>query len=222
MIYKHVLKGCSPTPLAHYLKALGLLRLVSEQKDSTCRGAWIDDHFVLATTLNREELKRFFLEEYEPTAMLAPWNGASGFYRTWDEKGKKLRNSKNGEALVSLVKRSGSRWNQWKIGYDNAIQLVAPIAKKVDISRLPTKERKALLVLPLGNCGSIYLVIDKGEGKESIQKMMTWANSMNPFYSSAMTAMEDGNTRLSGVRVAMMGQSTTQQDIWKILLRAIY
>jgi CRISPR-associated protein Csx17 len=60
MIYKHVLKGCQPTPLAHYLKALGILRLVAEQKDPACRGAWIDDHFVLATKLTKDELECFF------------------------------------------------------------------------------------------------------------------------------------------------------------------
>ncbi|HOX50170.1 MAG TPA: type I-U CRISPR-associated protein Csx17, partial [Fibrobacteria bacterium] len=79
-IHRHLLEGCTPTPLAHYLKALGVLRLVSQQKDKNCRGAWIDDHFVLATELSREELERFFLEEYKPTAILDPWNGGSGFY----------------------------------------------------------------------------------------------------------------------------------------------
>lgn len=84
MIHKHVLEGCRPTPLAHYLKALGILRLVSQQKDKNCRGAWIDDRFVLATTLTREELERFFLEEYRPTAFVSPWNKGSGFYQKDD------------------------------------------------------------------------------------------------------------------------------------------
>ncbi len=75
-----VLDGCRPTPLAHYLKALGVLRLVSEQKDPTARGFWRNDRFVLRTTLSEEELERFFLEEYRPTPIVAPWNGGSGFY----------------------------------------------------------------------------------------------------------------------------------------------
>ena len=33
-MHLHVLKGCSPAPLANYLKALGILRLVGEQADS--------------------------------------------------------------------------------------------------------------------------------------------------------------------------------------------
>jgi CRISPR-associated protein Csx17 len=78
--YVHALHGCAPTPLAHYLKALGVLRLVSEQADPEVRGAWVDDGFRLVTKLTREELITFFAEKYEPTPLLSPWNGGSGFY----------------------------------------------------------------------------------------------------------------------------------------------
>jgi CRISPR-associated protein Csx17 len=76
----HTLGGCAPTPLAHYLKALGILRLVGQQKDPEVRAHWQQDDFVLITRLTREDIERFFLEEYAPTPMLTPWNGGSGFY----------------------------------------------------------------------------------------------------------------------------------------------
>lgn len=79
-IHIHHLTGCAPAPLAHYLKALGILRLVAEQKDPAARGWWQDEHAVLATTMDEEELLRFFLQEYEPSPLVAPWNGGSGFY----------------------------------------------------------------------------------------------------------------------------------------------
>ena len=60
-IHFHTLTGCSPTPLAHYLKALGILRLVSEQADPSARGAWRDEAFILATKLSADELTDFFL-----------------------------------------------------------------------------------------------------------------------------------------------------------------
>lgn len=78
--YEHVLEGCRPVPLAHYLKALGVLRLVGEQADPDARGFWRRDRFVLRTALDAEGLERFFLEEYAPTPIVAPWNGGSGFY----------------------------------------------------------------------------------------------------------------------------------------------
>ncbi|MEO5377335.1 MAG: type I-U CRISPR-associated protein Csx17 [Magnetococcus sp. DMHC-6] len=87
MVHKHLLTGCTPTPLGHYLKALGTLRLVAEQKDSKACGYWRDDTFVLQTHLDWEALERFFLEEYRPTPILAPWNGGSGFYPKDNKEG---------------------------------------------------------------------------------------------------------------------------------------
>ncbi|MBI5329417.1 MAG: type I-U CRISPR-associated protein Csx17 [Betaproteobacteria bacterium] len=73
------LAGCTPTPLAHYLKALGVFRLLAEQKDPEAKACWQGEQFVLHTRLTREELARFFLEEYRPTPILSPWNGRAGY-----------------------------------------------------------------------------------------------------------------------------------------------
>ena len=73
------LSGCAPVPLAHYLKALGILRLVSEQKDPKATGRWHRDQFVLTSILHREALLKFFLEEYQPTPIVVPWSGGDYF-----------------------------------------------------------------------------------------------------------------------------------------------
>ena len=75
-----VLAGCAPTPLASYLKALGIFRLVAEQKDKGVKACWRDEAFVLDTHLTNEELVRFFLDEYRPSPIISPWNAGSGFY----------------------------------------------------------------------------------------------------------------------------------------------
>lgn len=76
------LGGCRPDSLAGYLKALGVLRLVAEQKDPEALGWWQGEEFVLASSIpSREELVRFFAEEYRPTPIVAPWNKDSGFYQ---------------------------------------------------------------------------------------------------------------------------------------------
>lgn len=75
------LAGCAPTPLASYLKALGVFRLVSEQADPSARGFWRNEAFVLSTVLVREQLAEFFLARYEPTPLIDPWNGGSGFLK---------------------------------------------------------------------------------------------------------------------------------------------
>lgn len=79
-LHEHRLAGCRPVPLAHYLKALGILRLVAEQADPQARGSWQGETFVLHTRLDRPALEAFFLHAYRPTPILAPWNGGSGFY----------------------------------------------------------------------------------------------------------------------------------------------
>ena len=72
MIHIHELGGCAPAPLAHYLKALGGLRLVADQADDNVRGWWEVDRFRLASKLSREELEEFFLRDYQPTPMFNP------------------------------------------------------------------------------------------------------------------------------------------------------
>ena len=82
-----VLDGCAPTPLASYLKALGVLRLLSspsnnvdgEAADPHVRGWWENERFHLRTTLSRDDILSFFLEDYAPSPIIAPWNGRAGF-----------------------------------------------------------------------------------------------------------------------------------------------
>jgi CRISPR-associated protein Csx17 len=74
------LAGCTATPFGGYLKALGILRLVSEQADKQARGWWVGEVFAIESSLNEEDLSAFFIDRYAPTPILAPWNGGSGFY----------------------------------------------------------------------------------------------------------------------------------------------
>jgi CRISPR-associated protein Csx17 len=76
----HRLDGCAPTPLASYLKALGVLRLVAEQLDPAVRGWWQGERFLLVSQKHEDELLDFFLTSYAPTPFVAPWNKGSGFY----------------------------------------------------------------------------------------------------------------------------------------------
>ena len=65
--------------MAGYLKALAVFRLVSEQSDAQARGWWRENTFCLESRLDEAQLTNFFLNEYRPTAIVAPWNGGSGF-----------------------------------------------------------------------------------------------------------------------------------------------
>ena len=82
------LNGCESTPLLAYLKALGIFRLVASPAnnvggtaaDPNVCGCWANGHFLLRSRLDNEMLLKFFLEDYMPSPIIAPWNGGSGFY----------------------------------------------------------------------------------------------------------------------------------------------
>ncbi|MDZ7781134.1 MAG: type I-U CRISPR-associated protein Csx17 [Gemmatimonadota bacterium] len=133
------LDGCRPTPLASYLKALGVLRLVSEQADGEARGWWERDVFHLESSLGTEELRRFFLTTYEPTPILGPWNGGSGFYPK-DAMGRK--------ALARITQGRAQRLAVLR----DAIQAVQRVVEQKGFEERPsTKEGKAELVTGLRN-----------------------------------------------------------------------
>jgi CRISPR-associated protein Csx17 len=76
-----VLAGCVPQVLAGYLKALGVHRLVAEQLDPAALSYWDHDgRFHLVSTADRDALLAFFVDSYQPTPIVTPWNGGSGFY----------------------------------------------------------------------------------------------------------------------------------------------
>lgn len=105
------LAGCSPTPLASYLKALGLLRLIASPTssvsgtaaDSEVRGWWEDECFHVHTGLDTEALTRFFLEDYAPSPIIAPWNRGSRFYPGDTKKGLKPFANSNVAPRFSLI-----------------------------------------------------------------------------------------------------------------------
>ena len=125
-----VLEGCTATPLAGYLKALGALRLLSTKYPET-RGAWRSDRFVLATSLDREGIEQFFLNDYAPTPIMAPWNGGSGFY----EKDNK-------DALLCIARSQDPRLRV----YQTTLALAESALAGYDRSASPKNEDKARLL----------------------------------------------------------------------------
>ncbi len=97
------LRGCTPEPLMSYLKALGIFRLVAEQTDPQARAWWANDTFFLRSTLDREELTAFFLDEYRPTPIVSPWNGGSGFFPP----------ASTTKAMNTILEVESSRFQLW-------------------------------------------------------------------------------------------------------------
>ena len=135
------LRGCAPAPLASYLKALGVLRLIAspanhvsgEAADPHARGWWENECFHLRTTLSRDALLHFFLHDYAPSPIIAPWNGRAGFLEgdageTSTRGGAVLmRNVENSTCRrLELMRRTvGSLRNNAHLGEYNRLRALA-------------------------------------------------------------------------------------------------
>lgn len=137
-----ILDGCTAEPLMGYLKASGVLRLVTEQAEADTCGSWRDGAFVLETTLDRCGLLRLFLEEFSPTPLLAPWNGGSGFYtkldldRFLESAGKEVA-FKGREAVdaINMIEASDSRrLARYREQIRDTKRALANLAEKVDFA----------------------------------------------------------------------------------------
>src|ERR1043166_9649347 len=74
-----ILNGCAPVPLARYLKALGVLNVLSKQGAQPVRCIWSNRTFSLETDFSESALIRFFLESYVPSPVVVPWSGSDFF-----------------------------------------------------------------------------------------------------------------------------------------------
>ncbi|MHB1530375.1 MAG: type I-G CRISPR-associated protein Cas8g1/Csx17 [Acidiferrobacteraceae bacterium] len=165
-IHELVLEGCSPTPLGGYLKALGVLRLLDEQRPKwAARGAWREDRFVLMSTAfsgdfnaDRQLVQSFFLDEYCPTPIVAPWNGGSGFYFqegklnerdpvTGKKKKTGVRNQPT-EATKTVEKVLASTCNRFS-EFRAVLQLAKSVVSECGFQEAPKEEEKRDLIQKL-------------------------------------------------------------------------
>lgn len=122
-----VLEGCRPVPIAGYLKALGVLRLLTLGPDPRVRGGWRGERFVLHTRLDEEAVLDFFLHDWAPTPFVAPWNGGGGFFP-----------KDNREAIDALRGSLAARFAP----YRQAIAVAQEVLGRLGIDEKASKEQK--------------------------------------------------------------------------------
>lgn len=152
------LTGCAPLPLAHYLKALGVLRLVSEQRDPRAAGYWKNDTFHLVSAVDRDALADFFLKNYCPTPIVAPWNGGSGFYFQETKlaqkdpvTGQKIKTGERTQptAATAVVERILTSSNERFAEYQKAIRVAKGALQKLQLIEAPQGSAKDELIFIL-------------------------------------------------------------------------
>lgn len=131
------LPGCGSRPLIGYLKALGLLRIVARQVDSSVRGRWKGTAFELRTTLSEDELREFLVRDFQPAPVLSPWNGGSGFYPH--------ANTTAVNALAAIEHAEGERFE----AYRSLISQTRNILADLGVSEKPADAEKEAMVRAL-------------------------------------------------------------------------
>ncbi|MGB0714107.1 MAG: type I-G CRISPR-associated protein Cas8g1/Csx17, partial [Gammaproteobacteria bacterium] len=96
-----ILSGCTPSPLAHYLKGLGVLRVLS-QFDPSIRAAWSGEYLVVSSAYDQEAVVGYLLNDYAPTPVMAPWNGGSGFFAKDNKKALQAISSGDAPRLANM------------------------------------------------------------------------------------------------------------------------
>ncbi len=195
------LPGCRPLPLAAYLKGLGVFRLVSEQRDPEARCFWQNEQFVLQTSLTKEQLEGFFLNEYKPSPIMAPWNGGSGFYPKDNER-----------ALKKIESSQAKRFS----AYQTCLAEIRSHLRLINLNAKPEKKKdKAYLLEQLRN-------IMPEEALEWLDAVFLLSESGPKYPPLLGTGGNDGRfeftnnfmQRLMEVFSSKTGQPTNQAASW--------
>jgi CRISPR-associated protein Csx17 len=142
--------GCSPVPMAHYLKALGILRTIVEDRDDgdpEARGYWQEDVFHIISRFEKESLLRYFLECYKPTPIVSPWNGRGGFLEGEEDDDP----SRMGARMIqSFGSTSAPRFSKYKdviaiININSTVKelnILRALRKKLDAEKKKLEKRR--------------------------------------------------------------------------------
>lgn len=193
----HHLRGCSPESLAHYLKALGILKIVGV-RDPEARGYWRDEAFFLVTRLTPDELEHYFLDEYQPAPFVSPWNRGSGFYGKADP------------ALRAVEESQASRFRPYRDGIAAArvpLDAIAAADAKVrqlkdrtKVSKGMTVDEKAVARRLKEDAGYKAELAEAERGFKRLKGELfaplnvNWRGGHRAWMDAAMVTLEDGST----------------------------
>lgn len=180
------LYGCRHDILGHYLKAIGLLRVLAkraatEHRDPDAEGWWDADKacFCLRSPKypTREKLAEFFEKHYQPTPFFSPWNTGGG-----------LNEKKEIEFSIPQIS-----WQKfWASNRDALLPLIADADKKKEASngfRLDDKSIKITLSGPVPQLQQhpdieVNSSVSKGKKPKSVVEFYWSKPALENFFAS--------------------------------------
>jgi CRISPR-associated protein Csx17 len=123
--------NCKTEPFGSALKALGVMKLIGEQKDPDIESYWENGEFRINTVLTKDEITDFFMREYSPTPILAPWLSQSGFWPNYFSP------------YMKMIMESGlSRFDSFRNSVDKIRSIINQIAYEQGITPSDLQSKK--------------------------------------------------------------------------------
>ncbi len=191
------LHGCRHDILGHYLKAIGLLRVLARCADEAhcdpdAEGWWDNDKgcFCLRSPRypTREKLVEFFEHHYQPTPFFSPWNTGGGL------------NEKK-EIEFSIPQKS---WQEfWKENRDALLPLLSEKDRENEVAgKLSLQDKPLKLVLSgpvpaLKECPHISVIRGTSKGKHPRQFVeFSWSQAALDEFFKALSAHSSSLERI--------------------------
>jgi CRISPR-associated protein Csx17 len=165
------LEGIRPEPLASYLAALGVLRLVGEQQDPGAEGWFRQEQFHLRGNFDTDALASFFLHHYRPTPIASPWNAGGGFFH------------RSADSAVTRIECSEDRRFE---SYRQTLQTIDTILKA---HRLEVKPSTAAIKLGLVRDLHANLPL---EARRYLDAVLTFSDNDVSYHSLFISGGNDG------------------------------
>jgi len=173
---------------------------VSEQLNTTAKAFWQNDRFTLQAKPTPDDLIRFFLHDYRPSPVLAPWNGGSGFYPKDNDK-----------ALTAIENSGVTRLTIYRAGIAAARGQIA----RLNPDQKPDGDRKPLLVqscrnaFPEDSLGWLDAVLVIGQDGPKFPPLLGTGGN-----DGRLEFTNNFMQRLTEVMVPATGEPTAESERW--------
>jgi|GEM_PF-2162751 CRISPR-associated protein Csx17 len=128
---KIYMTNCKTEPFGSALKALGVMKIIGEQKDPDIESYWENGELRINTILTKEEITNFFMKEYSPTPILAPWLSQSGFWSTFESTHMK-----------SIIESGQTRFDSFRNNVAKIRSIIDKVAQAEGITRSDLQNKK--------------------------------------------------------------------------------
>jgi len=159
-----ILRGCTTASLMSYLKALGVFRIVTEDReygDPRAKCAWCGTAFTLQSGFDADGLVTYFRNRYKPTPIAVPWSGSDFFgVNPAGDAGPFPKTPTATRIIEAFLASTGDRLEHYRAVLCGVLETMKRegVTTKAAIEGAKGKELKSRLIASLRSCADDNLV----------------------------------------------------------------